>query len=266
MEQYLAIRQAREAARMSQAHLAAAAGVSKRTIIRAEQGLRIQDENLRCLCSVLGLDARDIALPMADPEPLTPMAILRDHVEKRREGILWEGAPDAARWRIEVRYGALLACHLGLAAAALAAAWLYVETLRDRVDGHMIDAGSPTILAAAGALLSLYMVARALRAFKGVFNRNDSLGRTIHILSNRAFYTARVGWSDDNEVAGIERLDLGEDRDNLWVRPRSWIWPSLRSIRIRDESQGLMGRTVHVEGVPDLQRLARFMRGDSVVA
>jgi len=251
---------------MSQAHLSAAAGVSKRTIIRAEQGLRIQDENLRCLCSVLGLDARAIALPTDDPEPLTPMAVLRDHVGKRGEGILWEGAPDAARWKVEVRYGALLACHLVLAAAASWAAWLYVETLRGRVEGHAIDAGPMTVFAASGTLLSLYMVARALRAFKGVLDRGDRLGRTIHVLTNRAFYTARVEWSDGNEVAGIERFDLDESRDSLWVRPRSWIWPSLQSIRIRDGSHGLVGRTVHVEGIPDLNRLARIMRGEPATA
>jgi transcriptional regulator with XRE-family HTH domain len=63
MDQGERLRVAREATRMTQSHLAAAAGVSKRTVIRAEQGANVLDESLRCICSVLGLDAATMAPP-----------------------------------------------------------------------------------------------------------------------------------------------------------------------------------------------------------
>ena len=54
--QAAAIRAARKAARMSQRHLAQAAGVSDRTVRRAEAGLPIAGESALALCAVLGLD------------------------------------------------------------------------------------------------------------------------------------------------------------------------------------------------------------------
>lgn len=59
-EQGTAIRAARIAKRMTQAHLAAAAGVSEKTVRRAESGDRLQVENLRALCATLDLDAQNL--------------------------------------------------------------------------------------------------------------------------------------------------------------------------------------------------------------
>jgi transcriptional regulator with XRE-family HTH domain len=61
-----AIRRQREAQRMTQEHLADAAGVSARTVQRAERGDPLSAEAARALCAVLGLDAA--ALP---PRPAT---------------------------------------------------------------------------------------------------------------------------------------------------------------------------------------------------
>lgn len=46
----------RKALRMTQAHLATAASVSRSTIRRAERGLPVSYENVRSMCAVLGLD------------------------------------------------------------------------------------------------------------------------------------------------------------------------------------------------------------------
>ncbi len=63
MEQAEAIRAARTGRRMTQAHLAEASSVSSKTVIRAETGRPVSDENLRSICSVLGLDAAALARP-----------------------------------------------------------------------------------------------------------------------------------------------------------------------------------------------------------
>jgi transcriptional regulator with XRE-family HTH domain len=60
MDRAATISNARGAARMSQDHLAQAAGVSVRTVIRAEGGHPVSHESLRALCAVLGLEATDL--------------------------------------------------------------------------------------------------------------------------------------------------------------------------------------------------------------
>ena len=57
------LRRAREARRMTQAHLAQAAGVSARTVMRAENGEDVSAESMRAICSVLGLDAEAVDAP-----------------------------------------------------------------------------------------------------------------------------------------------------------------------------------------------------------
>jgi transcriptional regulator with XRE-family HTH domain len=52
---------ARRRLRMSQGHLAGAAGISERTVRRAERGLPLTDEVSRALCSVLGMDLATLA-------------------------------------------------------------------------------------------------------------------------------------------------------------------------------------------------------------
>ncbi len=60
---------ARDAKRMSQEHLAAVSGVSVRTVRRAEKGEAVSGESLRCLCSVLELDAASLPGPVPVVEP-----------------------------------------------------------------------------------------------------------------------------------------------------------------------------------------------------
>lgn len=59
-EQGLAIRGARLERRMTQAHLAGLAGVSEKTVRRAECGDRLQADSVRALCAALGLDASEL--------------------------------------------------------------------------------------------------------------------------------------------------------------------------------------------------------------
>jgi len=59
-EQGLAIRGARLERRMTQAHLAGMAGVSEKTVRRAEGGDRLQADSIRAVCAALGLDASQL--------------------------------------------------------------------------------------------------------------------------------------------------------------------------------------------------------------
>lgn len=59
-EQGLAIRGARLEKRMTQAHLAGVAGVSEKTVRRAEGGDRLQPDSIRALSAALGLDASEL--------------------------------------------------------------------------------------------------------------------------------------------------------------------------------------------------------------
>ncbi len=64
------IRAARAAARMSQVHLAKAAGVSRRTVVRAEAGEALSAETVRCLMAVLdGFDAPVTDAPVGHGPP-----------------------------------------------------------------------------------------------------------------------------------------------------------------------------------------------------
>lgn len=61
---------ARRRKRMSQGHLASVSGVSVRTIRRAETGLDVSGETLRCLCAVLDVDAETLPQDTAPGLPL----------------------------------------------------------------------------------------------------------------------------------------------------------------------------------------------------
>ncbi len=73
------LRKAREARRMTQAHLAQAAGVSARTVMRAENGDDVSPESLRAIFSVLRLDAEAV-----EPAPGTPAPDASPPVAKER--------------------------------------------------------------------------------------------------------------------------------------------------------------------------------------
>ena len=64
------IRDSRTKQRMTQAMLAQAAGISSKTVVRAEAGAPLSDEVLRAICAVLGLEVTDFppsiwAMPLA---------------------------------------------------------------------------------------------------------------------------------------------------------------------------------------------------------
>jgi transcriptional regulator with XRE-family HTH domain len=67
VDQATAIQDGRARLKMSQEHLASAAGISARTVVRAESGFRVSGESLRSICAVLGLDSASIA-PVEAPE------------------------------------------------------------------------------------------------------------------------------------------------------------------------------------------------------
>lgn len=264
MDQASTLRQAREAARMSQAHLAAASGVSKRTIIRAEQGANIQGESLRCICSVLGIDVS--ALPPAlQAEPATPQSMLREHVARQGEEIRWQGVPDSAGWRHEIRYDALMWIHVALLAGTVLAAYLYGSTLLEHAVGNVFVMGLAAWLALGGFVASLAMVACLYLSAMGIATMSSRMETTIHAMTDKAFYTARTrGW-DPTWIASIERVELPGEREECRVRARSPLWPMSRSIRLTEYVDG-SERTVHVQGLPDLQGVARLMRGEPLAA
>lgn len=78
VEQGLAIRQARLARNMTQSHLAALAGVSEKTVRRAEAGDGIRADSVRALCAALDLDA----------SRLRSEAEMRPEDSRRREAVL----------------------------------------------------------------------------------------------------------------------------------------------------------------------------------
>ena len=67
VDQAFAIQDGRARLKLSQEHLASAAGISARTVVRAESGFRVSGESLRNMCAVLGLDSGAIAPVKDDP-------------------------------------------------------------------------------------------------------------------------------------------------------------------------------------------------------
>jgi transcriptional regulator with XRE-family HTH domain len=90
MNQANTIRQAREAQNMTQERLAMTAGVSKRTVIRAEKGQPVSIETIRGLVSVLEVDlASPVEQETSDP--------LFAQIEAAGEQVVW-GRPDREPW------------------------------------------------------------------------------------------------------------------------------------------------------------------------
>jgi transcriptional regulator with XRE-family HTH domain len=120
------LRDARNALRMTQRHLAEAAAVSVRTVMRAEGGKDISDENARSLCAVLGMDvgtlrtggpntpvSEDNAVSEGGDEPLPREG---DDNAGARQRNSWQALQDRLRgalsgWRtflVPCRVGALM--------------------------------------------------------------------------------------------------------------------------------------------------------------
>lgn len=88
--------EARLARQMTQARFAEAAGVSKRTIERLEDGASTQSGNLiRCLRALDKLDGLDRLLPEA---PSNPIALLERHGKARQRARSEESAELATPW------------------------------------------------------------------------------------------------------------------------------------------------------------------------
>jgi len=83
-----AIKSARHARGMTQEHLAKAAGVSERTVKRAENGGTLSDETLLALAAVLGMDISSIRKPSARvAEDLVAAASRPSDTPRRRANI-----------------------------------------------------------------------------------------------------------------------------------------------------------------------------------
>lgn len=88
--------QTRLARQMTQAQFAEAAGVSKRTIERLEDGASIQFGNLiRCLRALDKLDGLDRLVPETQPNPI---ALLERHGKARQRARPDESAESATPW------------------------------------------------------------------------------------------------------------------------------------------------------------------------
>ena len=143
-EQGVAIRAARIAMKMTQAHLAAASGVSEKTVRRAEAGDRIGPESLRSLCAALGLDAtalraeRDLVPQAADGavESLELRLVVALAVIVMMIGSMAVTAASAlfGPWRLpDAAFGALAtAGWCALAGLAACAVPLAIPATRDR--------------------------------------------------------------------------------------------------------------------------------------
>lgn len=90
------IADARLARQMTQAQFAQAAGVSKRTIERLEDGASTQSGNLvRCLRALDTLDGLDRLLPETPPNPI---ALLERHGKTRQRARPTDAQEPAAPW------------------------------------------------------------------------------------------------------------------------------------------------------------------------
>ncbi len=99
------LRSARLSRHMTQEVLASAAGVSSRTVIRAERGDEISVENLRAICSVLGLDAMEL-VRRPDTEPaggaVESVAAGAAPIHMRLAALGAKVFPRLATWRFSV--------------------------------------------------------------------------------------------------------------------------------------------------------------------
>ena len=76
------VRTSREAKGWSQEHLAAASGVSLRTVQRAEAGARVSPENTLALCAALDIQPTDLpAAPSTNTQTLPHLAVLRSALD-----------------------------------------------------------------------------------------------------------------------------------------------------------------------------------------
>jgi transcriptional regulator with XRE-family HTH domain len=128
MNQASIIREARIGKRMTQEHLAIAACVSKRTVIRAEQGKPTTTETLRSICSVLGMDATD--MPTVGSVRRSPKEILSDMISTTGETVVWSDAASSEGWRRESAVEVCenfreIVCMAFLLGLALPCLWLY---------------------------------------------------------------------------------------------------------------------------------------------
>ncbi len=83
VDQATAIQDGRARLKMSQEHLASAAGISARTVVRAESGFRVSGESLRGICAVLGLDSASLAPVEGSTDAGAPRMTFRQVVRIR---------------------------------------------------------------------------------------------------------------------------------------------------------------------------------------
>jgi len=208
------LRATRLARRMTQAHLAVAASVSERTIIRAEQGIAVAAESWRSICAALDVDAEVRATtedPFADPI-----------------------IPDIDAWHAANGFGIWATVAVASALGCVVAFGLSVATLVE-TDSAAVSAMATTV--SASALASLFYVAlRALRYAK-----------LSAALPNRMYGVAggEVYVSSDEPATGISTVTrLGPCATVSEAKPYA-LWPLARVARVALAN----GRTFDLQGV-----------------
>lgn len=196
-----ALREARRGQRMTQAHLALAAGVSERTVIRAERGVAVAAESWRSICAALGLDAAVTSVAVAP----APEAVASD-----LEG--WRSDNGMRLWTaVAALAGGCCVLAAGLALAAVADA----DTPTQATAGMAVAAASCASLA--------YVVSRVLR-YVGVANG---------IEQRRYAVDGREVVVDEGEPGrGVIRVTrIGPCKGVEEIRPYR-LWPRARAARL----------------------------------
>lgn len=208
------LRTTRAARRMTQAHLALAAGVSERTVIRAERGVPVAAESWRSICAALDVDAEGPA-PALDPfaDPILP---------------------DVAAWHAANGFGIWATVAALSAAGCVVAAGLSAAAIAETASA---DVSALAAAVGASSLASLaYVAARARR-----------YARLSAALPHRRYGVAEgeVFVGSEDPRTGISTVTkLGPCASVFEARPYA-LWPLARVARVALAN----GRTFDLQGV-----------------
>lgn len=167
------VRSAREDKGWSQEHLAAASGVSLRTVQRAEAGARVSSENTLALCAAL--DIRPADLPSApvtapDPRTLPHLEVLRSELDgavaEFGEPVVWRNG-DASPMLMDALG------HMGLQADAdgFAEAERLIRRVKGRLDHAELLLFPLVLLWCVGFIVFALHLPHFLKDFSGTWER-----------------------------------------------------------------------------------------------
>ncbi len=232
-----ALREARDRIRMTQAHLAAAAGVSERTVIRAEQGKPVSAESERALCAVLGLHLS----ALAGRKPGLPSSTPADCIAAMGETVEWEARPGLAAWRAANAFRAWAALAAVLAGACTCAIAMAATAAFE----------TPSVLPRALALSTAGIAAMGYLAHRA--RRYAALDRevsdTTYAMTGHALWTVRQGRDGTRSMV---RRELAPAGAAVAPRPAYGLWP-----RVRDVVVDMPGGPVRLHGVVSVDAAKR---------